>query len=209
MSVAIPEQKMEQSVKKNGRILSIYNLVLAAGSADRFGAPKQLAEFRGQSLLRRVLRLSGRVTGTETVLVVGAQWLWVVEECRTLNPFIVRNEQYESGMASSIATGIRAIQPVADAVLILLADQPLITAEHLKSLQKQWHAAPASIVATEFADVVGPPVIFPADYFDALLSLRGDRGARSVIEDNCEKVIKIPFADAAIDVDTPEDLRRI
>ena len=200
---------MEQSVKKNSRNLSIYSLVLAAGSADRFGAPKQLAEFRGQSLLRRVLRLSGQVTGTATVLVVGAQWLRVVEECRNLNPFIVRNEHHESGMASSIAAGVRAIQPVADAVLVLLADQPLITADHLKTLQKEWQASPESIVATEFADVAGPPVIFPADYFDALLSLRGDRGARAIIEDNFEKVIKIPFADAAIDIDTPEDLQRI
>ena len=205
----MPEQKMKQSLKKIDRHLGIYNLVLAAGSADRFGAPKQLAEFRGQSLLLRVLELSGQITGTETVLVVGAQWLRVVEECRTLNPFIVRNEHFESGMASSIATGIRAIQPVADAVLILLADQPMITAGHLKKLQKEWLASPESIVATEFADVAGPPVIFPAEYFDALLSLRGDRGARSIIKDNAEKVIKIPFADAAIDIDTPEDLRRI
>jgi molybdenum cofactor cytidylyltransferase len=73
----------------------------------------------------------------------------------------------------------------------------------------EWLASPESIVATEFADVAGPPVIFPAEYFDALLSLRGDRGARSIIKDNAEKVIKIPFADAAIDIDTPEDLQRI
>ena len=189
--------------------MSIYNLVLAAGSADRFGAPKLLAEFRGESLLRRVLRLSGQVTGTETVLVVGAHWLRIVHECRTLNPFIVRNEHYESGMASSIATGIRAVQPVADAVLILLADQPLITADHLETLQNEWQASPASIVATEFADVAGPPVIFPAVYFDELLTLHGDRGARSIIENHEEEVIKIAFADAAIDIDTPEDLQRM
>ena len=205
----MPEQKMKQSVKKNDRNLIIYNLVLAAGSADRFGAPKQLAEFRGESLLRRVLRLSGQVTGTETVLVVGAHWLRIVHECRTLNPFIVRNEHYESGMASSIATGIRAVQPVADAVLILLADQPLITADHLETLQNEWQASPASIVATEFADVAGPPVIFPAVYFDELLTLHGDRGARSIIENHEEEVIKIAFADAAIDIDTPEDLQGI
>ena len=205
----MPEQKMKQSVKKNDRNLIIYNLVLAAGSADRFGAPKQLAEFRGESLLRRVLRLSGQVTGTETVLVVGAHWLRIVHECRTLNPFIVRNEHYESGMASSIATGIRAVQPVADAVLILLADQPLITADHLETLQNEWQASPASIVATEFADVAGPPVIFPAVYFDELLTLHGDRGARSIIENHEEEVIKIAFADAAIDIDTPEDLQRM
>jgi len=205
----MPDQKMEQSVKLTTPKMGLYSLVLAAGSADRFGAPKQLARYQGQSLVRRMLHLARQTTGTRSVLVVGAEWQRVVEECRTEVPFIVRNERYESGMASSIACGIRAIKPVADAVLILLADQPLITIDHLSSLQEAWLASPASIVATEFDGNSGPPVIFPASYLDALLTLQGDRGARSIIKDNEDTVIKVAFEDAAIDIDTPEDLERL
>ena len=189
--------------------MGLYSLVLAAGSADRFGAPKQLARYQGQSLVRRMLHLARQTTGTRSVLVVGAEWQRVVEECRTEVQFIVRNERYESGMASSIACGIRAIEPVADAALILLADQPLITIDHLSSLQEAWLASPASIVTTEFDGTSGPPVIFPASYLDALLTLQGDRGARSIIKDSEDTVIKVAFEDAAIDIDTPEDLERL
>ena len=205
----MPDQKMEQSVKLTTRKMGLYSLVLAAGSADRFGAPKQLARYQGQSLVRRMLHLARQTTGTRSVLVVGAEWQRVVEECRTEVPFVVRNERYESGMASSIACGIRSIKPVADAVLILLADQPLITIDHLSSLQEAWLMSPASIVATQFDGTSGPPVIFPASCFDALLTLQGDRGARSIIENNEDTVVKVAFEDAAIDIDTPEDLERL
>jgi molybdenum cofactor cytidylyltransferase len=203
------DRKMRQSVEKEGGELSVYSLVLAAGSANRFGALKQLARLNGQSLLQRALRLAGQVSGPNTVLVVGAQWLRVVDAGGRLNPFIVRNENFASGIGSSIAVGIRAIRPLADAALILLADQPLITAEHLFLLQKEWRASPASIVATGFAEIVGPPAIFPANYFDQLLLLRGDAGARSIIVEHDDALISVPFADAAVDIDTPEDLQRL
>jgi len=189
--------------------LSVYSLVLAAGSASRYGTLKQLARLEGQSLLQRALRLAWQVSGPNTVLVVGAQWQRVIDEGGALNPFIVRNENYASGIASSIAVGIRAIRPLADAALILLADQPLITAEHLLLLQEEWRASPASIVATAFAGIAGPPAIFPANYFDELLVLRGDSGARSLIVDHDDALISVPFPDAAIDIDTPEDLQRL
>jgi molybdenum cofactor cytidylyltransferase len=200
---------MEQPVKLQKSELGIYSLVLAAGLGSRFGGHKLLAEYLGQSLVRRALGLGTRVTGRNTVLVVGAGWQQVVANCGTLASFIVRNEDYESGMATSIACGTRAVAPVADAILILLADQPLITFEHLVSMQKAWHASPTSIVATEFDKIAGAPVIFPAAHFAALSDLRGDSGARTVLEANNKEVIRIPFADAAVDIDSPEDLQRL
>ena len=200
---------MVQVVNSRKPILNIFSMVLAAGSARRFGTAKQLAEFQGQSLVSRAVRLGQQASGSKTVLVVGAGWQHVVEDCRSLTPFIVRNEHFESGMASSIASGIRAVQPVADAVLILLADQPLITAEHLSAMQNASIKSPDSIVASSFSDAVGPPVIFPARYFGELLRLRGDHGARSVIVENDAAVIEIQFADAAVDIDTPDDLQNI
>jgi molybdenum cofactor cytidylyltransferase len=182
---------------------------MAAGQASRFGSAKLLAEYRGESLVRRSLKLALQVTGQKTVLIVGGGWQRLFKDCGPLAPFIVHNENYESGMASSIACGTRAIQPVADAVMILLADQPLITADHLLSMEQAWRASPSSIIATEFDQIAGPPVIFPATYFAALSALSGDAGARVVMQNNSDSVIKIPFADAAMDIDTPEDLQRL
>jgi len=209
MNVAMPDEKMVQEVNFASRILSIFTIVLAAGSASRFGTAKQLAKYQGRSLVQRAVHLAQQVSQCETVLVVGHDWQRVVDDCRSLAPFIVRNERFVSGMASSIACGIRAIHPVADAVLILLADQPLITADHLLTMRNAWLASPASIVASSYSETVGPPVIFPASYFESLLQLRGDHGARAVIVENKESVIRISFADAAVDVDTPGDLQKL
>lgn len=200
---------MERSDNLKHPHSGLYSLVLAAGLATRFGAPKQLAEFEGESLVRRALGLAVGATGQKTVLIVGAQWQRVVDECRGLAPFIIRNERYASGMASSISCGTRAVDPAADALLVLLADQPLITNKHLLALETRWRASPSSIIATEFDGMAGPPVIFPARYFSALIALSGDAGARSVIKDNSEQVITVPLADAAVDIDTPADLARL
>jgi len=193
--------------------LRLFSLVLAAGSSQRFGSPKQLARYHGQSLLVRATELAASVTGTDTLLVVGAEWQRMIDEYRSCGQpfasFIVRNDDFAAGMASSIICGIRSILPVADAVMIMLADQPLITARHLLTLKKKWQASCSSIVASEFADIAGPPVIFPAACFSSLLKLKGDQGARAVIEKNKANVIGVPFAGAATDIDTPDDLRKL
>ncbi len=193
--------------------LRLFSLVLAAGRSQRFGSPKQLARYRGQSLLRRAVALAADVTGPDTILVVGADWQLMIDEYKSghkpLDAFVVLNEDFEAGMAGSIICGIRSILPVADAVMIMLADQPLITASHLLALKKEWQSSCSAIVASEFANIAGPPAIFPAACFSSLLRLKGDQGARAVIEENKANVIRVPFAKAATDIDTPEDLRKL
>ena len=91
---------------------------------------------------------------------------------------------------------------------MLFADQPLITARHLQALIETWSGADNEIVATSFSGTMGPPVLFPRGAFEALCTLSGDTGAKSVIEDPRFDVKTIPFEDAAIDIDTPADLKR-
>ncbi len=92
---------------------------------------------------------------------------------------------------------------------MLHADQPLITTEHLRALEAAWSGADVEIVATAFADTLGPPVLFPSGCFDDLIGLRGDAGAKRLLEDARYSVKQVAFAGAAIDIDTPEDLERL
>ena len=147
--------------------------------------------------------------GTRTVLVVGHDWEKVLAACGPLQGFFVRNDDYASGIASSIARGVSAIAHCADAVLLLLADQPLITTEHLRSMIEEWLRSPDRIVISEYAGVQGPPVVFPAACFDDLCKLRGDQGARSLVDSGKYEVKGLRFDAAAVDVDTPEDLTKI
>jgi molybdenum cofactor cytidylyltransferase len=188
---------------------AIFAIVLAAGASSRFGRTKQLEPFEGVPLAAGVVRKAESVCGGRTVLVVGKDWQEVAAACEPLAGFFVINEDYEQGIASSIACGVRAVADGADAILLTMADLPLVTAEHLSKLAETWTNSPLSIVASAFADTLGPPAIFPKTDFDALLELQGDRGARQVLEANRDRVLQISCEEAAFDIDRPEDLAGI
>jgi len=188
---------------------SIFAIVLAAGSGRRFGSTKQLAEYYGESLVRRAVRLAEEVCGNRSVLVVGNDWKRVLAACGRLRGFFVRNDKHESGMASSIACGVASVAHSAGAVLLIMAYQPLVTAEHLNVLIGHWTGAPEDIVVSEYSEIQGPPVVFPARCFESLMKLEGDQGARAILSDSSFSVSAIHCDAAAIDVDTPEDLEKL
>jgi CTP:molybdopterin cytidylyltransferase MocA len=188
---------------------SLFAIILAAGESKRFGTSKQLAEFEGASLVARAVRLAEAVCNDRSVLVVGSDWKRVLAACGQQRGFFVRNDNYESGMASSIACGVAAVSHTADAVLLLMADQPLISAEDLQSLIARWRQAPENIVVSEYSGVQGPPVIFPAPCFDSLTTLEGDQGARAILNDPRYSLSGIAIEAASVDIDTAEDLARL
>lgn len=187
---------------------NVFAIVLAAGTAKRFGRTKQLEILDGDTLVGRAASIAREVCGIRTVLVVGHDGGPVMDAAGDLG-YLVVNDNYADGIGGSIAAGVRGVAHVADAVLLTLADQPLITAAHLKSLIDAWSGDADEIVATAFADTVGPPVLFPPNAFAALSEISGDVGARSLLADEAFNVKTLHFADAAVDVDTPEDLTRL
>ena len=189
--------------------MKVFAIVLAAGSSNRFGSTKLLQLYRGQPLARHAVCLAESVCNERSVLVLGHEWRDVLSACGHLRGFFVRNDEYQSGIGSSIVQGVGAVEHIADAVLVLLADQPLVTEDHLHQMIAKWHQSTTAIVASSYAGTLGPPVIFPARCFADLLSLQGDCGARSVIANDGTKVHSLPFEDAAFDIDRPDDLEAI
>ncbi len=186
-----------------------FAVVLAAGAGSRFGAAKQLEAYRGTPLVTRAVRLAESVCGPRTLLVTGSGWRPVFDACAPLQGFLLRHAGWRSGLGSSIAAATRAVSGSADALLLLLADQPLVTAEHLRALLHAWNGSPHRIAATAFAGVTGPPALFPHSYFPALAALTGDEGARSILASAPSQVHAVPFEPAAIDIDRPEDLANL
>lgn len=187
----------------------IFTIVLAAGSGSRFGSTKQLAEIDGLPLVARSMRTAEAVCGARSVLVTGNQQRRVAAAAGPLQGFMVVNPDYDAGLSTSIRVGVNSVAEVADAVLLMLADQPLITVEHLGALIATWRRQPDSIVASGYAGTSGPPVVFPRKLFRALASLHGDRGAKSVIDSNADRLEVIQFEPAALDIDRPDDLAEI
>lgn len=188
---------------------AVFAIVLAAGTSSRFGRTKQLEPLDGVPLAAVAMRKVEAVCGARSVLVTGKDWQAVTDACQPLAGFFVVNENYETGMAGSIARGVAAVAESAAAILLTHADLPLVPDEHFRRLVDTWTASPQSIVASAFDDTLGPPVVFPRGDFDALLELTGDRGARPVLEANRDRVLSLACAEAAFDVDHPEDLAGI
>jgi molybdenum cofactor cytidylyltransferase len=187
----------------------VFAIVLAAGTASRFGSTKQLQVHDGLPLARRAVELAEQLCPARFILVVGHKWPAVYAACQPMSGFLLCNDKPEDGINSSIAQAVRSLPSSADAVVILLADQVLITTDHLRSMLAAWSGADDEIVATAFAGIEGPPVLFPRDCFTRLQELTGDQGARQLLRDEQFTVRTLIFEAAAIDIDTPEDLARL
>jgi molybdenum cofactor cytidylyltransferase len=193
----------------SGNSGSIFALVMAAGSSSRFGATKLLAELDGRPLVHRALEAAASACGRRTLLVLGHDWRAVWSAAGPPLAFGAFNDRYAQGLGTSIAAGVRAVAHVAQGAIVMLADQPLVTGEHLERLVSAQAGSDRKTVATSFAGSIGPPVLFPRAAFDALLELDGDDGARRLLDDPRFELDCVAFEPAAVDVDTPADLRRI
>ncbi|MEL7448432.1 MAG: nucleotidyltransferase family protein [Pseudomonadota bacterium] len=182
----------------------VHALVLAAGGASRFGAPKQLAELHGRALLKRVLDQAAAVCPDRVTVVLGAYVAKTQALCDGVTP--VHNPAWRGGLSSSLRTGIDALPASADAVLVMLCDQPGVSTEQYTELVRTWREHPGSPVAAAYAGTLGVPAVFPRRMFDQLRELTGDKGARAVLAKYRDLVVPVAIPEAVHDVDSPEDL---
>lgn len=181
-------------------------IILAAGASTRLGQPKQLVKLGGRPILHRVISAAAQVVGQDLTVVVGAHAKDMTYFLSRTSASWVVNQQWEEGISSSIRAGLAVLPPACEAVLILLGDQVGVTADDLKRLVNAWKGNDGAIVASVYAGHVGVPAIFPHAYFAELAALRGDRGARAILERNRDRLVRVPMPSAVIDLDTPEDL---
>ena len=187
----------------------VFAVVLAAGSASRFGSTKQLAEFKNVALVRLATETAFAACADNTALVVGHDWQAVVAACEPIRGFLLVNDQHRAGVGSSISLAVRTLQHAARACIVLLADQPLITVDHVRSLIETWSGADNEIVATAYAGTLGPPVLFPRACYGDLTALAGDSGGRHLFDDDRFTVRQVAFEAAAVDIDTREDIKKL
>ena len=179
--------------------------ILAAGNAIRFGRQKLLETWRGRPLLGHVLCAASEANTGEVLLITGEESH--ADLANQHGARVVHNPRFEEGIGTSIATAASASE--SDALIIVLGDQPLVTAGHLRALVTEWNDEEGGIVATSYADTQGPPVLFDGTYFSELATLGDDSGAKRLLHAHAERVQTVRFEPAAFDVDTPDDLARL
>jgi len=187
--------------KRDKKLLA--GIVLAAGASQRLGQPKQLCEWRGKSFVGNAVAACVEVCDGGVTVVTGAT-ASEVEAGLTNHPVtVVRNPEWESGMAGSLRCGVTTLGQVAGA-LIMVCDQPLVSGADLARLAEQWRNRPGRMAASRYGQTLGVPAIFPAAMFPALLDLQGDEGARKLLRGDPDiGIVDIPSA--ATDIDTPAD----
>lgn len=189
----------------NVAIDNVYAIILAAGSSSRMGNPKQLLEWHNRPLLAHAITNTREIFHDRVIVVLGAHAELIQTSIDLGDVTSIVNPQWQEGMASSIRAGIKALPASAAAALIMLCDQPLINAEHIQNLLSGWQHTPTHIVVSEYHQSVGVPVVFPAEFFTDLLALKGDRGAKPLILNFKDRLLKIPLPEAEVDIDKPED----
>ena len=188
----------------------IAAVILAAGLSRRMGQAKLLMPVGGRAILRHTV---------ESVLAGGVDSIWVVAgpdvapvaaALAGVDAQIVVNPAPEEGQAGSVRTGIAALPPSVEAVLVALGDQPLLAPSIIPALLAARRASPKLIVAPRYRDGQGNPVLFKREVFPELLVLTGDLGARPIIHREPERVewveLDLPMPP---DVDTPDDYEKI
>lgn len=185
---------------------NLHVLVLAAGSASRFGSPKQLARINGQMLLQKAVTQATEVAGHAVTVVLGAHAERITPALRHSPATVEINRQWEEGLASSLRLGMSRMPASCEGVLVTLADQVAVSSFDLKRLATAWQRQPDWLIAATYDGHTGVPAIFPHWCFTDFADLRGDAGARSILARHADRCLRIPMPNAAIDIDRPEDL---
>jgi len=186
---------------------SIAAIILAAGRSSRMGSHKLLLPFNGHPLVRWVVE-AALASGADPVIVVVGHG---GERVRAALPdgrlIAILNPSYAEGMSTSLRVGLGALPANLSGALILLGDQPLITAATINAMIDASAAAPDAIIAASYQGRRGNPVLFPHQYFAELEAVTGDEGGRSLLARYPEwiRLVEIDDAQAGLDIDTPAE----
>lgn len=173
------------------------------------GEPKQLLTYKGQSLIRRITDTALALQKGPVVVVLGANRERIVPELAGLPVTIVDNSAWQTGMASSLKTGLAALyltNKSIKAVMVLLTDQPLVSVGLLQYMLERYTAENKGIVACRYDDQLGVPALFDRRYIEQMLKLEGDKGAKWVIIKHRQDCVEVPFEAGAIDLDSKRDV---
>lgn len=185
----------------------ISALVLAAGRATRMGQPKQLLRIAGETLVHRAARTALSAGVDDVVVVVGNAAEEVCADLADLPLRTILNPDYADGMATSLRAGVRALAADSEAVVVLLADQPLLESRIVAALVERFRRSDAPLVVPLYAGRRGNPVLFARALYGELAQVSGDAGARELVAAHLAEAAQVELDEPAaqMDVDTWEE----
>ncbi len=190
-------------------LLPVGGIVLAAGASSRMpGSQKLLLDIDGTPMVRHVLEAATEGGCHQTVVVYAEEDVRRVIDGRAE---LVFNPKAQSGMASSLQVGLRAMRPEIEATVVLLGDQPLVGSRTVAALIRAWRreGSRPAVAVSQGEDGWAPPVVMARELWDQLFKLKGDAGARQVLHGRPELLDVVPAPGRPDDIDTPDDYAKI
>ena len=181
-------------------------LIPAAGASTRLGQPKQLVIHQGKTLIHNAVNKAQALSPLEIIVVTGANAALTEIEIQQLPVRCLYNPLWSAGMGGSIALGTEAINPKSTGLMILLCDQWRLHTRDLQKLLAVWQSEPDRIVCARAEGINMPPVIFPSICFAELRALKGEQGARSVLQTHKSLLCPVTMKNAYFDLDTNKHL---
>ena len=186
--------------------MQILPVILAAGQSSRLGRPKQLVQWKGKTLIERVINTVVSSTSNAPLIIYGAFHNELLEYIPD-SLSVLHNTNWQAGMGSSIQLAAKAaVSGKYDALLLLPCDLPYLSVSDLHRLIQEAQNSRASIICSSFKDTLGIPVMFKNVLFEDLLQIDPAAGAKLVISANLDQVKAVSIPNAAFDIDTEEDV---
>lgn len=220
-ALAAYPQVILASIQKQ-KIFGVYEriagVILAAGASERFGSIKQLALWRGQTLLSHVIQKS-LASGLSPVRVItGANSEQILNSLKSLPEStrtqieIVHNPEWNSGLSTSVRAGIDVLPAAVHGVVFLLSDQPQIPVDLIRGLRRMRAQERSWAVVPRYRGQRVNPVLFGKELFSELMALQGDSGGRQLLHEPISFPItwldwEESYPRLDLDIDRPEDLQ--
>jgi molybdenum cofactor cytidylyltransferase len=187
-------------------------LILAAGESKRMNGIKQLLPWKHTTLLGNAIEQALQSNANKVYLVLGANVDRIAPTIAHYNIQTIENPTWKNGLGNSIAVGVQFIKKKktdCDAILITLADQPLIDADYYNLLIEKYTQKTAKIIASKTNNHPSVPAIFDAHYFEQLCQLDQDQGAKAILLAAHKEVYCLPATNKLIDLDTIADYEEL
>lgn len=188
-------------------------LIAAAGGSKRMTGIKQLLPFGDSTFIERTIQKAMALEPRNIAVILGAYSDKIAPVIQHYPVGLVENPQWEKGLGGSIATGVHYIEAqygYTEGLMVLLCDQPLLVQDSnfLEDFVAEWENTPDQIMATRYESKLGVPALFPAKFMVHLKNLKGDKGARELLNSGHFPVKSIDSRGIGIDIDTDEAYKR-
>ena len=171
----------------------VSGLILAAGASTRLGQPKQLLPFGTTTLLGRAISEARAASALdEVVVVIGGAAAEIRQRVDLAGAKVVENPEFGQGCSSSYRTGLGALDPRAEAVAVLLGDQPGVDRTVIDTVIDEWRRRRDRILLVSYRTREGHPLVFARALFEQLVALRGDKAAWKIVDAHREWIRAVP-----------------